>query len=168
MSLSLIAFQPAIELPSNMKPSVSWSSSTIPAHMDRCCHLPLGSVNRRSTHSISSSLIRLKILPASLIVSPLDCPRLFPGGGRGPQMANPELSEPSSQGRPRASSGLGPPVNISQEQELVGAAACGDEHSEQHSDRARHPDLALGPQTHGRPADPDRLGEIALGLVAER
>ena len=26
--------------------------------IDRCCHLPLGSVKRRSTHSISSSLIR--------------------------------------------------------------------------------------------------------------
>ena len=57
MSLSLIAFQPAIELPSNMKPSVSMSSSITPEAMVRCCHLPLGSVKRRSTQSISSSLI---------------------------------------------------------------------------------------------------------------
>ena len=42
-----------IELPSNMKPSVSWSSSTTPEAMVRCCHLPLGSVKRRSTHSTS-------------------------------------------------------------------------------------------------------------------
>src|SRR5688500_14306011 len=82
MSLSLIAFQPAIEEPSNMKPSLSWSSSTAPEHIDRCCHLPLGSVNRRSTHSISSSLIRLKILPASLMLIP--CCYLFPGESRGP------------------------------------------------------------------------------------
>ena len=51
MSLSLIAFQPEIDEPSNMKPSVSWSSSTTLDTMDRCCHLPLGSVKRRSTAS---------------------------------------------------------------------------------------------------------------------
>jgi hypothetical protein len=53
MSDSLIAFQPAIEEPSNIKPSVSSSSPITPEHMVRCCHLPLGSVKRRSTHSIS-------------------------------------------------------------------------------------------------------------------
>src|SRR5215213_10004248 len=75
MSLSLIAFQPAIELPSNMKPSVRLSSSTTPEAMVRCCHLPLGSVKRRSTQSISSSLILDRIVPASvgfaIVYSPL-------------------------------------------------------------------------------------------------
>src|SRR4051794_10642688 len=63
MSDSLIAFQPAIELPSNMKPSVSMSSSITPEAMVKCCHLPLGSVNRRSTQSISSSLMRDRMVP---------------------------------------------------------------------------------------------------------
>ena len=64
----MIAFQPAIELPSNMKPSVSLSSSITPEAMVRCCHLPLGSVKRRSTQSISSSLIRERIVPASFAI----------------------------------------------------------------------------------------------------
>src|SRR4029079_9458525 len=68
MSLSLMAFQPAIELPSNMKPSVSMSSSMTPDAIVRCCHLPLGSVNRRSTQSISSSLMRERILPALVAI----------------------------------------------------------------------------------------------------
>ncbi len=69
MSLSLIAFQPSIELPSNMKPSVSISSSIAPATIERCCHLPLGSVKRRSTHSISCSSIAFKIFAASLAMT---------------------------------------------------------------------------------------------------
>src|SRR6476469_2330852 len=73
MSLSLIAFHPAIELPSNMKPSVSMSSSITPEAMVRCCHLPLGSVKRRSSQSISSSLIRDRILPALFAIG--SCPR---------------------------------------------------------------------------------------------
>src|SRR6185369_686049 len=64
MSLSLIAFHPAMDDPSNMKPSVKLSSSTTPEAIVRCCHLPLGSVKRRSTQSISSSLIRDRIVPA--------------------------------------------------------------------------------------------------------
>ena len=66
MSDSLIAFQPAIDEPSNMKPSVSMSSSITPEAMVKCCHLPLGSVKRRSTQSISSSLMRDRIVPALL------------------------------------------------------------------------------------------------------
>ena len=45
-----------------MKPSVSMSSSITPEAMVRCCHLPLGSVKRRSTQSISSSLMRERIV----------------------------------------------------------------------------------------------------------
>src|SRR5687768_5137552 len=71
MSDSLIAFHPAIELPSNMKPSVSMSSSITPEAMVRCCHLPLGSVKRRSTHSISSSVIREMSLLAWLAIGPV-------------------------------------------------------------------------------------------------
>src|SRR5687768_15055487 len=72
MSLSLIAFQPAIEEPSNMKPSVSMSSSMTEATIVKCCHLPLGSVNRRSTYSISLSSICFRILDAALaMVDPI-------------------------------------------------------------------------------------------------
>ena len=45
---SLIAFQPAIEEPSNIWPSEKVSSSIIPMSKVTCCHLPRGSVNRRS------------------------------------------------------------------------------------------------------------------------
>src|SRR6476620_4316903 len=68
MSDSLIAFQPAIDDPSNISPSVSASSSITVEHIVRCCHLPLGSVKRRSTQSISSSLIRDRILSALLAI----------------------------------------------------------------------------------------------------
>src|SRR3569623_926323 len=74
MSLSLIAFQPAIELPSNMNPSVSWSTSISPDAMVKCCHFPFGSVKRRSIQSISSSLMRERIVPAS--VAMMCCSRL--------------------------------------------------------------------------------------------
>ena len=40
-----------------------------PAHIDKCCHLPFGSVKRRSTHSISFSFIMLRILPVSLAIA---------------------------------------------------------------------------------------------------
>ena len=57
MSLSLIAFQPAIEEPSNMKPSRNTSASTVETCCAVCCHLPRGSVNRRSTYSTPFSWI---------------------------------------------------------------------------------------------------------------
>ena len=56
MSLSLIAFQPAIEEPSNMMPSRNTSSSMVEACCAVCCHLPRGSVNRRSTYSTECSV----------------------------------------------------------------------------------------------------------------
>src|SRR4051794_6932672 len=46
MSLSLIAFQPAIEEPSNIVPSAKMSSSIIETSKVTCCHLPGGGVNR--------------------------------------------------------------------------------------------------------------------------
>jgi hypothetical protein len=57
MSDSLIAFQPAIDEPSNMKPSVNTSSVTVETCWAVCCHLPRGSVKRRSTYSTLCSLI---------------------------------------------------------------------------------------------------------------
>ena len=57
MSLSLIAFQPAMELPSNMMPSRNASSSMVETCCAVCCHLPRGSVNRRSTYSTAFSRI---------------------------------------------------------------------------------------------------------------
>src|SRR5215510_10488660 len=57
MSDSLIAFQPAIEEPSNIWPSENVSSSIIETSKVTCCHFPRGSVNRKSTYLTSLSLI---------------------------------------------------------------------------------------------------------------
>src|SRR3954454_8419594 len=57
MSDSLIAFQPAIEEPSNIWPSANVSSSIIDLSNVTCCHLPRGSVKRKSTYFTSLSLI---------------------------------------------------------------------------------------------------------------
>src|SRR5260221_5936804 len=57
MSDSLMAFQPAIDEPSNIKPSANVSSSIMPTSKVTCCHLPRGSVKRRSTYLTSLSLI---------------------------------------------------------------------------------------------------------------
>ena len=61
MSDSLIDFQPAIEEPSNMKPSVSVSASRPLAGIVVCCSFPFGSVKRRSTHLTSLSFISLRV-----------------------------------------------------------------------------------------------------------
>src|SRR5258708_6734496 len=65
MSDSLMAFQPAIEDPSNICPSEKVSSSIMVTSKVTCCHLPRGSVNRKSTYLTSLSLI---IFKASLAV----------------------------------------------------------------------------------------------------
>ncbi len=57
MSDSLIAFQPAIDEPSNMMPSAKASSSMALASMVTCCIFPRGSVKRRSTYFTSLSLM---------------------------------------------------------------------------------------------------------------
>src|SRR5579872_6626500 len=69
MSDSLIAFQPAIEEPSNICPSEKVSSSIMVTSNVTCCHLPRGSVNRKSTYFTSLSLI---IFMTSLAVV-MDC-----------------------------------------------------------------------------------------------
>ena len=61
MSLSLIAFQPAIDEPSNMVPSVRKSSSTRSMSKVTCCILPRMSVKRTSTYLTSFSLIRSRM-----------------------------------------------------------------------------------------------------------
>ena len=50
---------------SDMKPSVSMSSSITHEAMVKCCHLPFGSVKRRSTHSTSLSWMVFKMVRAS-------------------------------------------------------------------------------------------------------
>src|SRR4029077_5655686 len=50
-------FQPAIDDPSNMMPSANASSSTVVTSLVTCCHLPRGSVKRKSTYFTSLSLI---------------------------------------------------------------------------------------------------------------
>src|SRR5258708_31079856 len=65
MSDSLMAFQPAIEEPSNICPSENVSSPIRLTSKVTCCHLPRGSVNRKSTYLTSLSLI---IFKASLAV----------------------------------------------------------------------------------------------------
>ncbi|CDO36260.1 hypothetical protein SPHV1_2310002 [Novosphingobium sp. KN65.2] len=84
MSDSLMAFQPSIDEPSNMRPSSSSSSPRTEDTIVRCCHLPLGSVKRRSTHSISSSLIFLRTSFALAISVVLQsCPAAARKGIRG-------------------------------------------------------------------------------------
>src|SRR6185503_6565873 len=62
MSDSLIAFQPAMEEPSNIVPLVRKSSSTIDRSNVTCCHLPRGSVKRTSTNLTSLVLIIERML----------------------------------------------------------------------------------------------------------
>jgi hypothetical protein len=70
MSDSLIAFQPAIDEPSNIKPSANVSSSIKPTSKVTCCHLPRGSVKRRSTYFTSLSLIDFRTSLAVFMNSP--------------------------------------------------------------------------------------------------
>ncbi len=76
MSDSLIAFQPAIDEPSNMVPSAKMSSSTIETSKVTCCHLPRGSVKRKSTYLTSLSLIALSTSLAVFIMAVLFCPHM--------------------------------------------------------------------------------------------
>src|SRR5256714_3188009 len=70
MSDSLIAFQPAMEEPSNMRPSAKVSSSIMPVSKVTCCHLPRGSVKRRSTYLTSLSLIAFRTSLAVFMNTP--------------------------------------------------------------------------------------------------
>src|SRR3954452_10792066 len=70
MSDSLIAFQPAIDEPSNIVPSAKISSSIMPMSKVTCCHLPRGSVKRRSTYFTSLSLIDFRTSLAVFMNTP--------------------------------------------------------------------------------------------------
>ena len=63
MSDSLMPFQPAIEEPSNILPSVNSASSTVCAGTVTCCSLPLVSQKRKSTNF---TLFSLMVLSTSL------------------------------------------------------------------------------------------------------
>src|SRR5215831_17700687 len=75
MSDSLIAFQPAIEEPSNIWPSAKVSSSIMVTSKVTCCHLPRGSVKRKSTYLTSLSLIIFMTFLAVVIgsIPPFSC-----------------------------------------------------------------------------------------------
>src|ERR1700732_3739642 len=60
MSDSLMPFQPAIDEPSNILPSLKKPSSTKRVGMDTCCSLPIVSVKRRSANLASLSLINFR------------------------------------------------------------------------------------------------------------
>src|ERR1700722_17134962 len=60
MSDSLIPFQPAMDEPSNIFPSVKKPSSTSRVGMVTCCSLPRVSVKRRSANLASFSLINFR------------------------------------------------------------------------------------------------------------
>src|SRR5262249_3725344 len=76
MSESWLAFQPAIEEPSNMSLSLSVSWSIVETSVVTCCHLPRGSVKRKSTYFTSLSLIIFKASLAVVIERiPLSCSR---------------------------------------------------------------------------------------------
>src|SRR5258706_10480626 len=81
MSDSLLAFQPAIDEPSNIKPSAKTSSSIMPTSKVTCCHLPRGSVNRRSTYLTSLSLIDFSTSLAVFMNTPLLTGRRVPAAG---------------------------------------------------------------------------------------
>src|SRR5579864_5648060 len=68
MSDSLIARHPAMDEPSNIRPCVNASSSISERSKVTCCHLPRGSVNRRSTNLTSLSLISFRTDFASAIL----------------------------------------------------------------------------------------------------
>src|SRR6478736_4945450 len=82
MSDSLIAFQPAIEEPSNICPSAKVSSSIMVTSKVTCCHLPRGSVKRKSTYFTSLSLIALSTSLAVFIRRNPLVRRTNSGGGR--------------------------------------------------------------------------------------
>src|SRR3954452_11607548 len=78
MSDSLIAFQPAIEEPSNIVPSAKMSSSIMLTSNVTCCHLPRGSVKRRSTYLTSLSLIDFRTSLAVFMHTPFGSAGRFP------------------------------------------------------------------------------------------
>src|SRR5262245_41526336 len=67
-----MAFQPAMEEPSNITPSLNVSSSIVEISIVTCCHLPRGSVKRRSAYLTSLSLI-IFITSLGVLMDTLSC-----------------------------------------------------------------------------------------------
>src|SRR3974390_1364811 len=83
MSDSFIAFQPAIDEPSNIRPSANVSSSHMPPSKLTFCHFPRGSVNRKSTYLTSLSLMDFRTSLAVFMIP------LLATGPRDPAAAAP-------------------------------------------------------------------------------
>src|ERR1035438_6271160 len=81
MSDSLMPFQPAIDEPSNILPSLKKPSSTRRVGMVTWCSLPIVSVKRRSANFASFSLINFRTSAGVMCVLALGF--IWPGGGRG-------------------------------------------------------------------------------------
>src|ERR1700754_3853426 len=84
MSDSLIAFHPEIEEPSNIWPSAKMSSSIMLTSKVTCCHLPRGSVKRRSTYLTSLSLIDFRTSLAVFMSTPYGLLESWSGRRRRP------------------------------------------------------------------------------------
>src|SRR5258708_22764971 len=70
MSDSLMPFQPAMDEPSNILPSLKNPSSTSRVGTVTCCSLPIVSVKRRSTNFASFSLISFRTSAGGILVLP--------------------------------------------------------------------------------------------------
>src|ERR1700736_5651789 len=70
MSVSLMAFKPGMGARPNMTPWGNVSSSIMPTSKVTCCHLPRGSVKRRSTYFTSLSLIDFRTSLAVFMNTP--------------------------------------------------------------------------------------------------
>src|ERR1700738_1402217 len=81
MSDSLMPFQPAMDEPSNIFPSLKNPSSTSRVGTVTCCSLPIVSVNRRSANFASFSLINFNT-SAGVIGVLANCGLLLPGRRR--------------------------------------------------------------------------------------
>src|SRR5438477_1553440 len=117
MSDSLIAFQPAMDEPSNGTPSLRNSSLIVRTWWARCCHLPRGSVKRKSTYLASCSLI----ISRTCFVSAIARFRVFKVEGTkealaaGPILARPALPGWAWRRRSRSQESLAPGLSSPRE-----------------------------------------------------
>src|ERR1700728_2384764 len=112
MSDSLIPFQPAIDEPSNILPSVNRSASTSRAGMETCCSLPRVSVNRRSAYLTSFSFISF-----STSVGVISPPKMgLPDAHRAAEYCSPcaNIGQPKINDLERGGQRLAPVWNICQ------------------------------------------------------
>src|ERR1700730_1798343 len=84
MSESLIAVRGERYEPSNIRPSAKVSSSIMPTSNVTCCHLPRGSVKRKSTYFTSLSLIDFRTSLAVFMNTPFGLQASKTGRGGAP------------------------------------------------------------------------------------